>query len=340
MITRRGQANLWIRRSRGAALLAAGALLFHGACSSSSKDPNGGGSGAGPGAGGSTSGDGSGGSDGVGGLIVVDPSPGGAAGSSNGPPGPWSLPEGYTPGILGGYFLGPAIETSPDQTPELPDDAPGADGAGCGSTIIGIVRDFSDDHDDFQSYCCGQREGLVEEVLGADKKPVYAHAGSTNMTSGPDEFAEWYNTVEDVNRPYWLYINLEPNDDVYTFHSDAFFPVDDAGFGNEGRQHNFHFTTEIHTKFRYKGGEVFRFTGDDDVFVFINDRLVIDLGGVHGALSAEVELDAIAYEIGLTVGERYDLDLFQAERRTSESNFRIDTTLELVDCGYVPPVIR
>ncbi len=336
MITRRGSANPWIQRSRGATLLVAG-LLFYGACSSSSNEPNGGGASAG----GTTSGGGSGGTDlGVGGLFVIDPSPGGAAGSPSAAPGPWSLPEGYTAGLLGGYFLGPAIETSGDETPELPSDAPGADGAGCGSTIIGIVRDFSDDHDDFQSYCCGHQEGLVAELLGPDKKPVYAHEAGTNMTTGPEEFAEWYNTIDGVNLPHWLYINLEPNDGVYTFHSDEFFPLDGAGFGNEGHQRNYHFTTEIHTKFRYKGGEVFRFLGDDDVFVFINDHLVIDLGGVHNALSAEVELDAIADDIGLIVGERYDLDLFQAERRTSESNFRIDTTLELVDCGYVPPVVR
>lgn len=89
--------------------------------------------------------------------------------------------------------------------------------------------------------------------------------------------------------------------------------------------HNYHFTYEINTKFTYSGGETFSFTGDDDLWVFIDDELVIDLGGVHGALSSSVSLDSL----GLTVGNDYTLDLFFAERHTSASNFKIETSLLL-----------
>jgi len=267
------------------------------------------------------------GSGGTGGGLNADSGSGGS-----GAAGSWQLPPDFTPGEFGGYQLGAAIDPN-DPNPVTDAGA----GGRCGTTILGVVRDFQSSHPDFESYCCGSQKGLVQEQLGADKKPVYAPSGGTAFSTDAASFDQWYRTVQGVNLPFLIYISLEPNAGLYTFHSSSFFPLDGQGFGNQNEEHNYWFTTEIHTRFRYGGGEVFRFTGDDDVFVFVNGHLVIDLGGVHGAQSQEVSLDGVAGQVMITPGNVYDLDLFHAERHTSESNFRIDTTLDFVDCGYVVP---
>ena len=120
---------------------------------------------------------------------------------------------------------------------------------------------------------------------------------------------------------------------LFVYENRAFFPIDGQLFGNEGNRHNYHFTLEARTEFDYIGGEVFSFTGDDDMWVFINRRLAIDLGGLHTPLSANVALDEVAGELGLLVGNRYPLHFFFAERHTIESNFTIRTSIaESGDC--------
>ena len=110
-----------------------------------------------------------------------------------------------------------------------------------------------------------------------------------------------------------------------------------AARGEDGQMHNFGFTTELHTKFRYQGGETFTFEGDDDLWVFINGKLAIDLGGLHPSLVETIALDAQAGTLGLVKGNTYPLELFHAERHTTASHFRVQTTLSLVDCGSIPP---
>lgn len=218
-----------------------------------------------------------------------------------------------------------------------------ADGGSCTPDLTGIVRDFKDDHPDFENddfLSDTGEKNIVEEVLGADFKPVYRRkdGGGTTLTTGKSQFDQWYRDVAGVNQSIPLKLTLEKGPGgVMTYQNNAFFPIDGRGFGNQGREHNFHFTFELHTEFGYHGGEVFTFTGDDDLWVFINKKLAIDLGGLHPALSATIRLDDVASKLGIEKGKTYDLAVFQAERHTTASNFRIDTTIEFTNCA---PIIK
>ena len=202
-----------------------------------------------------------------------------------------------------------------------------ASSAGAGTIdLTGTIRDFMESHPDFEDFL-GVDPGIVQAALGADKKPVYAGLAGNPTTSGQANFDQWYRNVPGINQSQSLTITLDDtgHPGIFTFIDNTFFPIDGQLFGNEGNPHNFHFTYEIHSQFTYQGGEVFTFTGDDDLWVFINDGLAIDLGGVHGALTGSVDLDTL----GLTLGNDYDFDLFFAERHTTESQFRVDTSILL-----------
>jgi fibro-slime domain-containing protein len=209
----------------------------------------------------------------------------------------------------------------------------GDQGAPCG-TLRATLRDFKADHDDFENpgERMGGEAGIVAVQLGADHKPVYAHDGATRTVLGRATFDQWYRDVDGVNLAFQTDLPLTETatgSGVFVFDDSEFFPLDGKGFpGEERLGHNFHFTTEAHATFFYRGHESFTFKGDDDVWVFVNGVLAIDLGGVHGVAAATIDFDARAAELGIEPGHSYAFDVFHAERHTSRSNFRIETSIE------------
>ena len=214
-------------------------------------------------------------------------------------------------------------------------------------------------HPDFQHFNNGITHGLVRDTLGNDSKPVWIsdvgdNTGGQSLT-GPNNFCSWYHDtcgglpnalaskvfLDVAGRPTTLRLDQRtPGANIYDFDNPTFFPVDGLGWNAPGSTpqvdrdllgnlHNFGFTSELHYPFTYDAtapAATFNFTGDDDVWAFINGHLdrAVDLGGIHGATSGSVTLDAAhATAFGLTHGGMYSIDLFQAERHTMASNYHL-----------------
>jgi fibro-slime domain-containing protein len=251
-----------------------------------------------------------------------------------------------------------------------------------GSTQNGMKFDFEmEPLDDF----LGHRLHLVDTELGADRKPRFNTSACTTTLPAcggiaihsPYTFHKWFHDSDDSKTIAHTFTiapvlggvveRTASGDEVelVRYSSHSFFPIPlGAGWGDsaldgDGVRRNFGFTTEIHTKFTFLGGEIFEFEGDDDVWVYLDGKLVLDMGGVHGVVCRRVTLPAAEYTRGsmtlplvprdcaawahmapmadevvvdlhLTVGVTYALDMFHAERHTSASNFALTTSMRLV----------
>jgi fibro-slime domain-containing protein len=105
----------------------------------------------------------------------------------------------------------------------------------------------------------------------------------------------------------------------------GFFWIDNKGFGKEGRKRNYSFCMEMHMNFELLPGMEFVFQGDDDVWLYIDHKLAMDLGGIHVSINKTVYFD----DLGLGYYQTYPFSLFYCERQTTESDIKITTNVPL-----------
>ncbi len=218
--------------------------------------------------------------------------------------------------------------------------SPAPAAAGKTVTLDATIRDFHADGILFEGNIASP-QGLVQAKLGAGKKPVFnLPLWSENWPGATQaKLDSLFSDVAGVNMKTTKTLTFTADsENFYVLDSSktgGFFPIDKELFGNEDRDHNFWFSMECHAKFNYQGFEEFEFVGDDDVWVFIDGVLVIDIGGVHGASGKNISLPELvsAGTLDIKKGETVDFDFFYMERHTSESNFYARTN---IDFTYTP----
>jgi fibro-slime domain-containing protein len=221
-------------------------------------------------------------------------------------------------------------------------------------TLPLIIRDFKryDPYDpktdpDFGSGYSHVDLDIVADTIGMDRKPVYKNpTGKTFTTHGKEAFDKWYRDVLGTNfRVSYPLVFAPTPDGGHRFDSEEtgilvardggpsrkmFVPIDDGTplqtpFGNQGDPHNYLFTAELHAIFTYRGGEFMECNGDDDLWVFIDGKLVVNLGGLHYPEGRSLAVD----DLELTREKDYKLDLFYAERKGLGAVLTVGTTLDL-----------
>ena len=231
--------------------------------------------------------------------------------------------------------------------PGMPPDA----GADCDSVLEVTYRDLRA-HPDFEMRFTGDvvRRGLVAHARNESEADVseqhrlpggHDDAARLRQLDRPSltnrqrrSFAEWYSTSA-MNQEIPGTIELmetPPGSGEYVYESDAFFPLGPAdGFGVTPAGHylgkNFLFTTEIHLKFELPRGTEVHVPRRRRPLDFVNGKLAMDLGSMHGPEQGTIDFDAQAAELDITAGQSYPMDIFHAERHTDGSNFRVTTNI-------------
>lgn len=187
-------------------------------------------------------------------------------------------------------------------------------------------------------------KGLIDYELSDEYLPVATGNGKLISNQGLGNLDGWFEAVDGKSANYTGALKLEYQADgaEFVFHHDEFYPLDGAEFSNgdavNSDGHNHLFTMSFAAPFAVLGSgeEGFAIRADDDTFVFVGNKLVIDMGGIHdakvgrftinneGEVYSAVDDEDLAYSgVKLNPGESSIVRIFHADRDSKSSVFEV-----------------
>ena len=180
-----------------------------------------------------------------------------------------------------------------------------------------------------KQWCDSQGNPIAPNMFGTATGDV---AGTTGPAKNggiysAQSYDQWFADVMGANLSAPSTITLTKNsDDVWEYHTNDIHPIDNLMFGNEGKKHNNNYTYSITAQFTHHAGEhrFVEFKGDDDVWVYIDGKLAMDLGGLTAGVKQYLDVDRLS----LSDGQQHTLNFFYAQRQENRTVFNLRTNLD------------
>ena len=177
------------------------------------------------------------------------------------------------------------------------------------ATLLGTYYNLSSNHPDMEVWNGGT--GMVDSILSGSSPTLTASAN--------------YNQFDWWDSQYQVFQREDSDADLQSNFSSSWFPTNTGLAGDP-----FHFAVHWDGQFYVANDQDYTYSmgSDDDSWLFIDNQLILDLGGVHAMSWAN-------YTMSLTEGY-HDIDIFFAERHTSQSGFQLNFFSDLEPHDPVP----